>query len=265
MKTVVLNDTLRHAPWLDPHVWRLPGVQPLDPRTWLLVDETYSGQMLLRDDLIATRKNDVHALLPEAERPAKECLDLVLATLPDIGDFCVDGDHVKRPDGNNILVDRDQPLLTLGRLIQEDVCLMTRGKNAEHVLTGAVLCFPASWTLGEKIGKPLVRIHKPVVAYDENIARRVQRLFDGIRTDAPLWRANALLYDHPHLFSPRLESGGPRHISSDGRFLRTERQTLRKLPETEAVVFTIHTTILPVERLTPTQRAYLHLVADGPS
>jgi hypothetical protein len=261
MNDIVLNADLRHAPWLDPNAWRLPGVQPLDPNDWLLVDDAYAGQMRLKDDLIATRESEVHTLLPDARPAAEECLDLVLKTLAEFDGFDVQADQVTRPDGHRVAVERTRPLLTLGRLIQEDVCLMMPGRSGEHVLAGAILCFPASWTLAEKIGKPLVRIHKPVPAYDDNIARRVQRLFDGIRPERPLWRANALLYDHPYLFSPRREAGGPRHLSEDGRFLRSERQTLRKLPDTGAVVFTIHTTVLPIEDLSEAQRDALHLVA----
>ena len=48
---------------------------------------------------------------------------------------------------------------------------------AEHILTGAVLCFPSSWTLSEKLGKPLLRIHMPVASYDSQMGARVQRMF----------------------------------------------------------------------------------------
>ena len=50
---------------------------------------------------------------------------------------------------------------------------------AEHVLTGAILCFPSNWTLAQKFGMRLARIHLPVERYDEAVARRVQRLFDA--------------------------------------------------------------------------------------
>jgi hypothetical protein len=53
-------------------------------------------------------------------------------------------------------------------------------RGDEHVLTAAVLCFPASWHLADKIGRPLTTIHVPVKVYDETLARRVQRLFDGV-------------------------------------------------------------------------------------
>ena len=62
-----------------------------------------------------------------------------------------------------------QPLLTLGRLVQEDLCLM-EPQGDEYDLTGAILCFPASWTLAQKIGRPMTGIHHPVEIYDDDLA-----------------------------------------------------------------------------------------------
>ena len=101
-------------------------------------------------------------------------------------------------------LDPDQPLLTLGRLFQEDFCILEQ-TGPEHALTAAILCFPASWTLSQKLGRPMTEIHIPVESYTPDIARRVQRLFDAIRPDQPLWRANSLIYDDPTLHQPRLE------------------------------------------------------------
>jgi hypothetical protein len=114
----------------------------------------------------------------------------------------------------------------------------------EHVLTGAVLCFPASWTLAEKFMKPLVRIHKPVDSYDANIAKRVQRLFDGVRVGRPVWRFNALHYADAELFHPRTEDAPREDDYEEQRFLRSEKQVIMRLPETDAVVFAIHTFVV---------------------
>lgn len=258
MDRIVLHDRLATAPWLDPALWRLPGVRPLDLADWIIRDEAFAGQMRLRDRLIAERPGDVHAMRPEALDPARECLDLVLEVLAADPEYRRDGTEVTRPDGQRIAIDRDAPLMTLGRLTQSDVCVMQEGPGG-HVLTGAILCFPASWTLSEKIGHPLIRIHDPVATYDDAIARRVQRLFDAIRPESPLWRANAHRHHDPALYHPRSESDPPevRHQKPGGPYLRSERQVLRRLPGTGAVVFTIHTTLIPVDRLTAAQRAGL--------
>ena len=256
MEDPVLHDRLAVAPWMDPALWRLPGVKPLDLADWLIRDEAFAGQMRLRDRLIAERPSDVHALT-EAGRPAaEECLGLVLETLrADPGYRFSDG-SATRPDGAKIDIDRQEPLMTMGRLMQADICLMQESAG-EHVLTGAILCFPASWTLSEKIGRPLMAIHGPVPEYDPAVGARVQRLFDALRPDALLFRANAHRHHDPSLYHPRSESDPPglRRGPPGGRYLRSERQTLRRLPDTGAVVFTIHTTMIEVDRLTDAQRA----------
>ena len=215
---------------------RLPGVQALDPAQWLIRDEAFAGQMAYRDALISTRRDDVLALRPEAEAAARELLSLVLAeAYPDVAT-----NQVRRADGRVVTIDDTDPMATLGRIVQEDFCILQKQQD-EHALTGAILCFPANWRLAEKIGRGLVGIHDPVDPYDDNIARRVQRLFDGVQVGRPLWRCNALRYDDPDLFQPNRVA--PRH----GRYLRSERQTLRRLPDTRAVVFGIHTFVLDVE------------------
>ena len=148
-----------------------------------------------------------------------------------------------RPDGVEVAVDRTDPLLTLSRLIQEDICILER-RGEEHVLSAALLCFPAAWTLAEKLGRPLTRIHVPVPAYDDGIAARVQRLFDGVQAGRPLWRANLLRYDNSDLFQPYTEAMRRKVGAPDSPFERSERQTVFRLPRTGAVVFAIHTTVI---------------------
>lgn len=253
----VLQVSLPDAPWCDPAAWRLPGIQPVDPEDWLIRDEAFAGQMALRDRLIADRETDVHALLPEAVPAAEECFDTALATLAGDPGYEIGGRSARRPDGVTVPLDRTRPLLTLGRLVQADVCLM-EPRGTVHALTGAILCFPAFWTLSEKIGKPLVPIHAPVPQYDGDLARRVQRLFDAIRPERALWRANAHLYRDPELFTPKREADPPRRCTrEEARFVRSERQVLRRLKETGAVVFTIHTRMVSIENLTEAQRAGL--------
>lgn len=258
MDTIVLHERLATAPWMDPALWRLPGVKPLDPDHWLIRDEAFAAQMALRDRLIGERLGLVHALLDTGRAAALECLGLVLDTLARDNGYAISGETVTRPDGVTVTIDRDAPLITMGRLMQADVCLMQDGPEG-HVLTGAILCFPASWTLAEKIGRPLMGIHGPVPEYDAEVGARVQRLFDAIRPDRLLWRANAVQHHDPSLFHPRSESDPPsvRRAGPGGRYIRSERQTLRRLPGTGAVVFTIHTTVVAIDSLSDAQRASL--------
>jgi hypothetical protein len=131
------------------------------------------------------------------------------------------------------------------------------------VLTAAVLCFPASWSLDQKFLRPLISIHQPVDSYSGDIARRVQRLFDAIRPDQVLWRANSLLYADPDLYQPRREGESRPRPGPAAPYVRSERQCLRRLPDSGAVVFSIHTWVVRRENLTAEQEAELHLHMPG--
>ena len=257
----ILHKILPFMAWMDPRTQRLPGILPVEGDDWLRVDEAFAGQMAERDRLIAGHESAVHGMLDSASPAADELFDAVLARLARTPGYQVAADAVTRPDGVTVGLNRDWPLRTLGRLVQEDLCLMQHD-GAEHRLTGAILCFPASWTLAEKLGRPMTAIHVPVEPYTEDVARRVQRLFDAIRPEQPLWRMNFMTYADPTLHQPRLESDRRPRPAPDARvFVRSERQCLLRLPHSRAVVFSIHSYVLRLQDLPEDTRAAL--VAAG--
>ncbi len=251
---VILQDGLDFAPWMEARTARLPGIVPLQGE-WLIRDEAYAGQMAERDRLIATDAAAVHALLPEGRAAADELYRIVLGMLGGDAGYRFGAGGAVRPDGVRVPLMPQEPLVTLGRLVQADLCLMT-AQGEEQVLAGAVLCFPASWTLAQKIGRPLSGIHQPVATYDGQMARRVQRLFDAVRVGQPLVRYNALVYDDWVLHQPRAE-GVARPLPVERLYLRSERQCLVRLPQSGAVLFAIHTRLVRVAGLGPEARAGL--------
>jgi hypothetical protein len=216
---------------------KLPGMGPCAPHDWLRVDDAYATQMAYREKLLAERSRAVLYQSDAALEASREVLEQALLILPGLG-FEVSNEHVSCPDGRKVTVDFEAPLHSLGHLVQEDICILQKHGD-EHVLTAAVLCFPANWRLAEKVERPLTGIHEPVAEYDGNIARRVQRLFDAVRVGQPLWRFNKLSYADPDLHQPRR-----REVGADMPFRRSERQCILRLPRTGAVVFTIHTFVV---------------------
>lgn len=253
----ILQTKLSFAPWADPRTARLPGVIPFELDDWLEVDTAYAAQMALRDHLIATTPEEVIALDDSARPAALELLDMILGLLPGLG-FAVTQSDVTRPDGVTVPMDRDRPMHTMGRLLQCDICLMQpdpSGATEESVLTGGVLCFPSGWRLQEKFMKPMLRIHKPIEVYTADLATRVQRMMNGVQVGRGLMRGTASRSD-AHLCDPRSE-GDYRHGTTESRYIRVERQSLVRLPETRTVVFTIHTQVVLPDALTPEQAAAL--------
>ena len=205
--------------------------------------------MALRDELIKTKRDKVLAISDQANEAAVELSKMALEfSIKSLG-YQKSNDEVIRPDEVSIKIDLSDPMRFLGRLVQNDFCILQKVGD-EHVLTAASLCFPASWSLEEKFLKPLIDIHTPVKEYDEEIAKRVQRLFDGLQVSRPVWRFNALYYEEPDLFQPRsVNQPRKKPAPNQVNYFRSERQTLIKLPETRAIVFGIHTFVIKIQNL----------------
>lgn len=228
----------------------LPGTRPLRPGDWLRRDERFAEHMALRDRLLIRARGEVIAQRTGAQAAVAELLEAVLCELGQSGPV-----H-DRPDGVQVPVNRADPLATLGRICQEDFAVMLPGAG-EHWLAAGVICFPSRWRLAQKIGRPLTGIHRPVAAYDAGMALRVQRLFDGVRVEQPLVRWNHLPYPEARLFNPRSEAAPGAEGEPEGTrpYLRMERQVIKRLPETGAVVFSIHTWLIAAPPVYPLAEA----------
>ena len=246
----ICQENLPIRPWSEPDLKRLPGMRPVTPDEWLVRDEVFAAQMAYRVRLVAHERETV--LAEAASHVTTEACDLVLRTIAADPGYVIEGAQVTRPDGVRIDLGADTPIATLARLVQEDICILEK-QGDEHVLTAAALCFPASWSLAEKRNRPLRSIHKPVAPYDANIGKRVQRLFDALPPDRVLMRGNFLSYADADLFQPRREDA--RRSDTTFNFLRVERQTLRKLPQSGAILFSIHSYVLPAARIADADRA----------
>ena len=148
----------------------------------------------------------------------------------------------------------ESPLDLCGRFVQEDLCLMAPGPDG-YTLEAASLCFPARWRLMDKMGLPMSGIHKPVPDYSEKLSRPVDSFFNRIDVDRPVWRVNWSLTTDPTMFQPvrQKHSASELHITSknagDQVYMRCERQTLRRLPHTGWILFTIKTYLDKVSKL----------------
>ena len=229
---------IAYAPWADPALARKPGVQPLDPANWLETGTDTAAQMARRCALIEAERVAVLAALPDSAPAQAELLDAVVAFTGQVAPA------------------DPTPLGRVCRMVQEDFCLLEQsGPGAEYRLTAAILCFPSRWSLAEKIGHPLTHIHGPVPDYTDDLARRVNRLFDGVRTGRPLWRANWTVHPTDELFQP---SGAWRHADDGPLHIRVERQTFLRLPRPNAVVFGIRTHVDPLSDLSDAEARALH-------
>jgi dimethylamine monooxygenase subunit A len=194
-----------------------------------VADDQHDAQLAEKARLLAERRDELVAVLPSARTAAAEVLEAVVAV-------------TGRPPEDDL-----EPLDAAGRMVQEDLCLLVEREGAHH-LDGASLCFPSYWSLADKLGRPLAEVHGPVPHYADSLAERVERHLAGLRPGRPVWRRNWSIHDDPTLHLPGPTP--PRPVDPpEGLWLRSERQTLSRLPRSGAVLFTIGTQQVPLSVL----------------
>jgi hypothetical protein len=223
---------------------------------WFEFDDRYPAEMAEKRRLLATAPGDVFAVTPESDAARDEALGLIVAALtthhPDW--FSRDGTAALRNHltGETWDTRSCDPLELAGRLVQEDLCLI-QNAEAGPMFTAASLCFPSRWRLLDKIGKPLAAVHGPVPLYAERLAGAVDRFMRHLKPGHIVSRQNWSLLDDPALFQPggkwQLRASPDITAANAGNriFLRVERQTLRRLPVTQAVLFGVRVHVYPLD------------------
>lgn len=217
------------------------GVAAIDESDWFELGTDYAAQMAEKERLLRERRDAVFAALPEAESPSREVLEMVLRWLATHSGFALEEETMACPDGRAVHLEAAHPLETASLLVQEDLCLMRMAESGAPVLIGASLCFPSRWVLAEKIGRPMGAIHGPVPALNKKIGGTIDRFLAGLKAGQIYARANWSLTTDPALFQPVALPHAPITAAEAGAhvFYRVERQTLRRLPKSGAVLFGI--------------------------
>ncbi len=227
------------------------GLSLLDTDRWIEPDDKLSEQLSEKRRLVEHHFDQVFRMEMGSEAAQRESLDLLIDHLrqfhPTTHRF--DGSTVEMAGHKVDLEDREVPaLLKAASLVQDDLLILSRKEGGWH-LTAASLSFPSSWSLGEKIGKPLGDIHGPVPGFARSTrnAQLIGRIFDNLQVAAPVKRMNWSINPTDELFLPEPKSGHPgQSFKPEDSFIRVERQTLRKLAETGAILFTIRIYIDPI-------------------
>ena len=149
----------------------------------------------------------------------------------------------------------------------EDMCLLTRGRDEDtYRLTGAAVAFPTDWRIADKLGHPMIALHTPIHGYAEQLGSPVDLFMAKLKPGRIYGRCNWFVSPTPEL--RWLAEGPPEvqfaHVTPENAgetlFVRSERQTLRKLPETGAIVFTIGIYLAPLGSLS---RANIARIAES--
>ena len=145
-----------------------------------------------------------------------------------------------------------EPLDWVGRQVVEDLILLSGDAGTGFPVIAGQLCFPNDWSLPDKLGRPLLGVHAPVPGFARQAGEATLRLLQRLRPGRPVWRANWAVRATDSLdLSPRAGPVPVEHVDAGNAgetlVVRVERQTLSRLPETGAILFTVHTRSRPLE------------------
>lgn len=226
--------SLRHAPWEDAAEFTI-GLRQIAPAAWFEGGEADPASR--KDALLASVPHLVWAET-EGSRPAQaEALEQVAAAL-----------------GRGVEAAGLPPLLAAAREVSDDLCVMER-RDGGWRLTALSLSAGSFFTAQQVIGKSLGALHDPVPGFADRLLGRVTRIFDGFRDDLILERRNWSVVSSTELHMP---DPGPMRAAISGieparaaevLQVRVERQTLRRLPRTGGLVFTIRVWLDPLARV----------------
>lgn len=225
---------LRRGPWEEASDFQI-GLKPIGQDAWLEGGE--ADPAARKDLLMAIRREMVWAATAGSGPAQAEALALVEASLG------------RRVEGSSV-----GPLYAAARAVPDDLCLMEK-RDGQWRLTALSLCAGSFFTAEAVIGRSLAQLHEPVTGFAERFLVRVQRIFDGLRPDLILERRNWTVLNSAELHTPtsapiraRIEEIRPSE-AAEVLHLRVERQTLRRLPRTGAVIFTIRVWLAPLASL----------------
>jgi hypothetical protein len=234
------------------------GLKPLDLARWIEVDGHYKAYLAEKRRLYAEIPDKVF-LAEEGTRDAQqEVLDLIVRHMRENFPRLVSDEPPLSSNGTSPI---HHPLDAASLLVQEDLVLMRRSEEGWRLIA-ASLCFPSSWSLAEKFGKSLQDIHTPVPGFGRGTrtADVIQRIFDNLQVAQPVERMNWSLQAGPALYMPLSNAGReeraeqkpsrfPEEDVAASAFIRVERQTLRKLPISGDILFTIRIYLDPMRVL----------------
>lgn len=243
-------------------------------RGWVMIDESYREQMALRKTLIdnalsdfadGDKTQDVYVSNTDSwcTEAKWELFDMLIPYLlerfPYIFEKRGDCMYNKALD-EYIPLARDptleDPLIRASRLTQQDWCLMQESESeAGYILAAGVVCFPMRWSLKAKFNVVMGAIHEPVESFTKHLKPKVYSVMKNLKPEKPIWRANWAVFNDlkgpldlwaPMASADKNEQQGDnktqygRTTGTDLVF-RAEYQTLRKLPKSRAIVFSIRT------------------------
>ncbi|TDK39388.1 DUF3445 domain-containing protein [Rhizobium deserti] len=230
------------------------GLQQLDPSRWIEPDDDLAYHLAEKKRLLAEHGAKIFLAEPGMQTAQQEILDEMAAYLA--------ANHPRHYRRHGELMTmaghtvdlRDQtlaPLLRAGLLVQDDLVIMRKGDNGWRI-AAAFLAFPSSCSLTEKFGKVMDEVHAPVPDFHAGSrnADLINRMFDNLSPARFVVRWNWSVNWGYELYRPAAQPASEiKAAPPEDTYLRIERQTLRKMPVSGDILFTIRIYLDPVKTI----------------
>lgn len=240
---------MSHRPWEEGADFAI-GLAPIDEARWL---EGGEADPAARKDALYAHHRDLVWGETEASRPGQKEVAALIGVAP-AADL--------------------PPLYAASRAVADDLVLVEKAGGHWRV-SALSLSAPTFFTAADVLGKSLADIHGPVNGFNDRFLVRLARIFDGLRPGLILQRRNWSVVNSDQSFTPfsapvraRIAEISPGDVGQ-ALFTRVERQTVRRLPDTGGVLFTIRVWLTPFaallespERLAAFARAWRSAAPD---
>lgn len=241
------------------------GLSAIEFSEWIQYEEDFVDRVNEKEDLIKVKGEQVLSALPGSLLVQQEFLNLVLENiqLHHADKFVVSNNEISSKETNKRYIVDDfssKPLELISYLAADDYCLLEED-GEDYKLVAASVCAPTWWSLAEKMGKPLASIHAPIGGLEEKIGRMIRHFLQNLKVTDCFQRSNWFLFARPDLcvFPNSLDNSldmyeDMKNINleniEDRLYLRSERQTFRKLEKTKAIAFGIKVYVEPISIVT---------------
>jgi heme-dependent oxidative N-demethylase alpha subunit-like protein len=236
------------------------GLRRIKPESWILIGPEHTDMMRQKRVRLDEQRSFYYGSLPGSLPAQRELRQRVTAHLLADHPSCFErsGSVIRsRRTGQTIDLDDPgtEPLLQLSYLIEEDFMLLDEFGGAPRI-TAASNAYSTSGRLVASVGRDVAWAHEPVPRLTDKLGMRINQVIGSIHAASPCERFNWQLtpmatvffpHDDPHAANAAAMHAVVQTLRLDPAragellWIRVERQTLSRLPDSNAVAFSLHT------------------------
>lgn len=258
------SDIRVDGPLYRPYRWAAAdfqlGLRPIRPESWILIGARHAQLMRQKRERLDKFRSFYYGTLPDSLPAQRELRERVTAHLT--------SDHPKHFETSGSVVrslitgqtldledDSTEPLLQLSYLVEEDFMLLDEVNGIPRI-TAASNAYSSSGRLVASVGHNIEWAHEPVPRLTHKLGGKIDRVIASVHASTPCERFNWQLtpiatvffpHDDPHAANAAAMRQVVEELRRDPTragellWIRVERQTLSRLPDSNAVAFSLHT------------------------